>query len=458
MRISRLLKYGISSLAAAIVIWTVTVWTEWLPRPTQAQQDALALMHAPSDRVVGARNAWEMFWLLPYEIPDSARPAVLAEDLAALDARYDQSGMEAYESVADGRYPRRIPELGGTSKFCAGQESCLAAVRADPEAAEAEWQAKSSLLEASRRLADHDHFRTPHRISLSSPIPSFGSIRPVQMLDVTRQFLQGRPDEALDRLCQDTAAWRRLKGRSDSLIFEMFNASLLLRAVALYAEMRAELPRDYPLPDSCSRAFAPAQMTERQSCDVYRSEFRMFEGAMRPEMLVQGHGEGEAPSFVRAWMADMVINQQAGTARAAERFAALCATIDLPAERAGAALRSLSGQCSWMDSAFDPLGCILMDIASPAYVDYWKRDRDWEGSLRLLALAERLAAADNPAAAFEAEGALRGGFEQEVRFEQGRIAMKMLRPSPVNEPWWSLPLPGSAFPAAGSAAAGDASD
>lgn len=443
----KLLGYGFSTVAVLLVVWVIIAWNEWLPRTTQVQHDALALMNAPSDRVVGQGNAWELFWLLPYHVPEAARADVLAEDIENLDARYDRSGLDAYVSVAEGRYPRWLAKSGGRGKFCVGEQPCLGAVRADPQGAEAEWQASNELLQAGRRVADYDHFRTPHRPSLSAPIPMFGQIQPAQLLDSVRMFEQGSADEALDRLCLDTAAWRRLKGRSDSLIFEMFNAAQLRRAAVLYAELRAELPLDHPVPESCVRAFAPPQPIERQSCDIYRSEFRMLEAGMRPRMLVQGHGEGEAPAFVRTWFADLAVNQRAGAARMAEWFAAACAAIDMPAERADAAPRSGTGRCSTVEKIFDPLGCILSDIATPAYVDYWKRDRDWEASLHLLALAEQLASAEDPEAAFEAAGALRQVFEQETRFVDGRVAFKLFRPNSNSEPWWSFPLPGSAVSA-----------
>ena len=135
------------------------------------------------------------------------------------------------------------------------------------------------------------------------------------------------------------------------------------------------------------------------------------------------------------------------SARSAERFAALCAVLDTPSKQIRQAIRAGVHACGVAEKLFDPVGCILSDIASPAYTDYWKRDRDWEGSVRLVVLADALGQAADPSAAFAAAQSLRSGFEQEVRFADGRLGMRPLLVRSEPEGWWSIPLPGSAVDA-----------
>src|SRR5690606_19995715 len=96
------------------------------------------------------------------------------------------------------------------------------------------------------------------------------------------------------------------------------------------------------------------------------------------------------------------------------------------------------------ERVFDPLGCVLSAIASPAGADHWKRDRDSEGRLRLMAVADRIAGTEDPAAASDAASALRAELEADVRFHDARAAMPLMMARGDRDPWWSLPLPGSA--------------
>ncbi|MCB1553447.1 MAG: hypothetical protein KDJ14_06525 [Xanthomonadales bacterium] len=442
-----MLKYLFLAVAVLLFGWAFIQWTEWLPRITPAQQSALALMRAPPERAMGAHNAWELFWLLPFEVPEQDVRAVLDEDIRALDALADGPFKGEFSSVAEDRYPRRFPRPGGPHRICAGDAPCLTGVREDPAAAEAEWTASTSLLAAARQLGNYDHYRTPHRPSLQAPFPNLTQAQPVMLLDVALQFSRGDTQAALARHCADTLAWRQLKGHTDSLLFESVTAAHLRRATSLYADMRGELPAGVALPADCRAAFGLPRAEERQSCDVYRAEYRMLDAAMQPQMLAQGPGEPAGLDGMRRWFADIAINQKAMSARSAERFAALCAVLDTPSKQIRQAIRAGVHACGVAEKLFDPVGCILSDIASPAYTDYWKRDRDWEGSVRLVVLADALGQAADPSAAFAAAQSLRSGFEQEVRFADGRLGMRPLLVRSEPEGWWSIPLPGSAVDA-----------
>ncbi|MGE8232991.1 MAG: hypothetical protein ACN6OR_06385, partial [Stenotrophomonas sp.] len=62
-------------LVTAVLVWLVS---RWMPLP-RVQQQALELMEQPA-RLPGA-NAFEMVWLLDFDdVPDAARPALIAED------------------------------------------------------------------------------------------------------------------------------------------------------------------------------------------------------------------------------------------------------------------------------------------------------------------------------------------------------------------------------------------
>ena len=441
MTVIRAIKLGAAVIGLLLSCWALLAWSEWLPRITESQRQALAQMREGNQQAVGQRNAWQLFWLLPYQIPEAERAAVLAQDIAALDAIDIAPPPVDLQSVAEGRYPRRWAKDAPRHRFCSSEGDCLAEVRADPEAAAAELASAQGELDALNRLADYDHLQIPHRPSLASPIPPFARAVSLPLLEAALRFEQGDPTAALTGLCRNAAAWRGLKGRADNLIFEMLNVSQLMRNAQLYAQLRAELPADFALPAVCAQAFAAPRPEERQACDVYRFEFRLNESLMQPGVLEAMEGGEEWSRSIRGWGAELLINQEATLAISAENFASLCAAIPRPIKQSPELRRPADQGCGFVGRLFNPVGCILSAIGTPAYTDYWYRDRDWEGSLRLLQLADWMAEQPDPAAAFAYRPAALDSFEQPLSFADGELAIKLLKPR--SKPLWAVALPGS---------------
>jgi hypothetical protein len=430
------LKRTALALLVLGLAWVVIAWSGVLPMPSSEQRAALTLMRAPSQDAVGERNAFELFWLLPYAIPDAERERVLAEDIAALEAMHPTDG--ATLQLASSAFPRHVAKDAPKAP-CNREPGCLQHVRADPDQARAVLVAHAPLLAQLRRLGDYDHLQTPYRPSFASPLPELGLSGPLQLTEAALAFVDGQPDAAIDGLCRDLAAWRKLKGRSDSLIFEMVSLAWLQGGAQLFADMRAELPRDHPLPTTCAAAFGPPLPAQRQSCDVYRAEFSLTDRVMADtHFIASDPGLGGFSLGGRL----LPFNPEATAALMAPTYSRICAALHQPAAQWPSSNPADNKACGWVGMAFNQLGCRLFAIATPAYSDYGLRERDGEGMLHLLQLAEWLAQQEDPGSAFEQRPGQHRQFEQPVQFDAGELSIELLRPrGEVTR--WRIALPGS---------------
>ncbi|HEX5756661.1 MAG TPA: hypothetical protein VFY12_09965 [Arenimonas sp.] len=427
---------GLAVLLVPLLLWLAVVMTGLLPHISEEQAAAVSDMRSRPQQAIGERNAMELIWSLRHDVPVDHRADLLRADAEALDAWRPADG-EQPTSAAEGRYPPReaedAPELPGCDL------DCLDKVRADTAAWRAALTARQSRLEALRGLAEFDHLHTPYRPTLSSPIPAFQHTGELQVAAAALAFVDGDTDAALDGLCRSLGDWRQLKGRSDMLIADMIVLAWQRRGAKLYADIRAELPRDHPLPASCAIAFAPPRVAERSACDVWRTEFQLFDNAFRPEMLDELDGEGPVADWAMRWL----LNHEATAAMLAPRFQSICRHAELPLGDWQDNEAELS--CGWQQQLFNPVGCWMVNIATPNYRDYLRRDRDGEGILHLLQLADWLAAQSDPGAAFEQRPESLRAFEQPVSFADGELSLQLLQPRKGQDTHFRMALPGARY-------------
>ena len=103
---------------------------------------------------------------------------------------------------------------------------------------------------------------------------------------------------AFDRLCQDSATWRRLRARSDMLIQDMIGVAQMSNAAQLYAQILAEQPAGFAAP--CPEVFASLSDDELDQCAVFRMEYLVWRNSM-PQAI-----EGE-PKLQEARDSDPVV-------------------------------------------------------------------------------------------------------------------------------------------------------
>jgi hypothetical protein len=364
-------------LLGLFVAWLAAIASGVLPRLTAAEREALAQMRAPYADARGERNAFELFWLLPRNVPVAERAAVFAADMAAVDGH--RAGREL--DLPSARYPRHAEGSSSALRGCSSKPGCLAAVRADPEGVRATLAERASLLAGLDEIGTYDHLRTPHRPNFAAPIPEYQQTGPLQLARAALRHVDGDRVGALDGLCRDLSGWRRLKGRSDSLVFEMVVLAWLQGGVQLAADLRAEAPAGEPLPSECIAALAPLAKGERMSCDVFRGEFRTFDGMLAPEQMLASPAESAPFERVRAYASRFAYSAEGTRALLARHLANACAARDSPNDVANLA----PPQCGFEARVFNPIGCVLSEVAMADYGRYHQREREFDTLARRLA-------------------------------------------------------------------------
>lgn len=444
-------------LLLLIVCVAGSVWgLSRLAGPTDAQKAARALMEDPP---MTGRNAFGALWLLPYEIPEAQREAVLAEDLRRFRAAGTPGPDAAIMAVssAEGRFPQTGLSADDAALFCGGSGGCLGKVAADRDRYAALVARHAGLIDRAEALSGYDHIAHPTSETLIDVI-----LPPYQhgKLPATRYallFVDGRRDEAFDGTCRAIATWRRLGARSDNLIARMIGIAYAADVHGtLFAEMLAEVPRDHPLPASCTQAFAPISDDELSMCRAMRGEFRFLQAALR-EARRRGLDGDEGP-LARIFQT-LYFDVETTEADRAEDLAWHCGDearkrmrADLPVSSPAPEKDLFRFQC-----IANAAGCILARIAAPPFETYSLKVQDANAKLRLLALLVRLRADSTDARPFA----------ERLRAHAGEVGSAQRRPLPAaggrslhlrmfdpqKSETWSLPLPPYFQAAAGKDAA-----
>lgn len=361
---------------AGLLVALVGLWlASRLLGATPAQRAALETMQAPW--TPPGRNAFDAVWLLCWDVPADAEAAIVAQDMATLEAA--RAPITGFVSAA-ALYPDLRPARG-TMRGCQPREpDCLAQVRADLPAHAALVDANATLIARIQALSQYDHYRSKLPLRQDAPLPEFGNAG-LPLTAHAVHFAQGRHALALDGACRDIATWRRLGANSDSLIVRMLGVSLATEGHGrLLADMLQALPPDQPLPASCAAALSPPRVEEADLCRAMRGEFAQVSAFMRT-MADPAQPTGQ-------WPSRLLFDIDATLALQAQGMAAACSDAtrdalihDLPAPLpAGRRRMWLRLEC-----AANPTGCILADIAAPAYVQYQHRAQDQNARLQLLA-------------------------------------------------------------------------
>ncbi|MGH8123016.1 MAG: hypothetical protein ACREPT_09625 [Rudaea sp.] len=216
------------------------------------------------------------------------------------------------------------------------------------------------------------------------------------------QFADGDHAGALDGVCRNANTWRRLHAATNSSVGDMMSIPEAGKAIRLFAEMLAASPADERIPPSCADAFRPIEAADVDRCAELSSEFAVSESMTREiSSAKQSYLERVFSWFVfdpvqtDAWRAEQ-LTLHCGEA-ASRRLLAdkVIGPDDVPHP-----LRRL-------ECIVDVTGCLLAEIAAPAYVDYDKHLLDYAAHLRLAATLLWLRESPNAPAA-----SLKERFEQ----------------------------------------------
>jgi len=367
---------GTGLLVAVLVLAALWTWSR-LRGPTPAQRAALELLEAPT--AFEGRNAFDAIWVLPYDVPDADIAAVVDLDMRALvEATAGAHDAPLAFSTGAARYPdlRPISSAEGVGPCGIREADCLGKVERAPDEHAALVRANARLIERIERLSEFDHYAARWPADLRIPFPEFTLLKwPLTAHAV--EFVQGDRMQAVEATCRDLATWRRLGTHSDILIVRMLGIALATDGYgALLAGMLAALPRDTALPDSCEAALAAPVAADASICPAMRGEFAWSTGATASLPEMRAH---------TAW-SWLVLDRDGFRALLAEQMVAPCLMQDTaPAsdQRLAAAATPVP---AWrrFECIANSAGCILGDIAGPAYASYAWRAQDHHARLQLL--------------------------------------------------------------------------
>jgi hypothetical protein len=333
---SRLLLVFIVFILAIAAIWAYGRLTS----PTPEQEAAIALMQ--QDTVAEGENGFELMMALPPG-PEGGLPASL---------RCDQ------------------------------RASCIAAIEAQPEASAAAIEAAREHLQAAARALRAPVFRNLRNVGTPgvSDLPPY---EPVTSIDALRalQFSSGQALEALDATCTDTLGAVRWATNPDVLIDAMIGIAIVQQNAHLIADMRARAPAD-PLPPSCTAlAEPPDAASEGTMCSALRGEWR-YQRRLFPELQRQMEASDE-------WhwskpISPLVNDVDWQLAVSAQQFASACSEEARAAASNDRIFAMRAPETRWVDRVAFANSAVLMDIASPAYSDYFERQLDFVAQRRVL--------------------------------------------------------------------------
>ena len=456
----RILKWLAGAALAFVLFSTAVYLVSRAMGPTRAEREALARVDAPV--AYGRHDGFSALWSLGYDVPPGEQAAVLAEDVRRATA-LPPAGMPGSGTFAPWRSAREDwPRLGGSGAgdpgWCRAREAgCLDRVGAGPGKVAALPEPNAPALERVEALTSFDHFRSPFPPREEIPFPEYQQlVRPAT--HAAWRFSQGDVDAGLSGACSGISRGRTLVAAGDSLIGSMMGAALIQGNTTLLAEMLAELPRDRALPAPCAEAFAAVVPLQEGVCRTMLSEGRFMAATFRSQLTGTMASEAAKRKFP-GWTLRLLFDPERAAARTAPTFAWYCG------DEAGGLLaqdRPLHDPTPppsrWsLACASNYIGCILSDIARPAYGDYGRRLQDADARLRTMAALLWLRTQEGPidAVALERLPATMRSPARPLQLDAttGTLATAVYGKPTVDDSGagaWSVPLPASRLQSAGA--------
>ncbi len=387
----RVIRWSAFAVVALVVIAGLLWTASRLSGPTDAQREAIALLERPSAPV--GDDAFAALWLLPYDVPMAELESVARADTARLAAQphlrvapgaWAPEAYRAFTTSAKGRYQNLEPSAQDIELMYKARESgCLARVRSDVQAYTALAERNARLFDRIAALSTYDFIRSPILDRIDVPLPGYVSGGRATTGHAVA-FVTGDKSAALEATCRDMTTWRRLGNHSDTLIARMIGIAFSTDANGrLLADMLAELPRDAAIPGTCTKALVPMPPSETLLCNAMRGEFQFSNASIRA--MAPDPKQGAAAFALQQATMGLLFDPEKMRASTAVRFAAFCSddalsriAADLPPEHRE------PDSLARLDCVANAIGCILSDMAGPAYTEYAARAQDQAARIQLL--------------------------------------------------------------------------
>lgn len=382
--IVKLIKWMLLLILGIVLIFLLNIAWHRLRGPSEEERSALAIVDVPVEMPQG-RNAFAMTWLFAKDVDDAD-----IERLAAIDVEYAKTHKQLNgdeQKFPSAELPGLDEPKSNSPALCSSTpEDCLAVVRKSPESTRALLAAHDQLLQRAASLEDYDFLYNefPPVLGMPSTHAVYNLLsQRLRISQLALMFEDGSHSDALAGVCSNLSMWRRFGTDNRSMIQTMLAVSRRDAAIELFASMLAELKPGETLPAECSAALVPLAADEVSLCSSMLGEFDYADevfgsmSATAPVDEQKGWLETNAQpllfdvSRTRAWRATK-------TAPFCEPDVAMQLLQDQSFE-----LPTL--EIDWFDCQANMIGCILVRVASPGYIDYVERLLDSAAHLRLAA-------------------------------------------------------------------------
>ncbi len=376
-------------LVAVMILLASRLWPL-----SAAQKRALAALEAPRD--LPGTNAYATLATLAMEGTPAQRQARVdayvadyARWHAGFRARMIESGGEGGADAM-----QAMPQLAGVAEaalphdpaLCRNGTGCLAKVRAQPQVVAAALLPQATVLARMDELAAHGHYLSPLPLDAATPVPALQPLF-VPLSAHALAHVQGDSARALAGLCRDAGIGRMLLDHGENLLTGMVGGAMLAANAELFADVLAELPVDTPLPATCATALAPLSPRQASNCASLQGEFAMIRDGymLTGEMTRTGLDLAGEEWWATPATAKFFYNRDKSVARSAETLGHACLPDTLQAIAEDLPMPAMPVPSVWrLECAANAVGCILSNIAGPAYSRYGQRQQDVAAQLRLL--------------------------------------------------------------------------
>ncbi len=365
--------------ALVVLVIVLAVLFAWFRVRGPSAEQRLALDSLQKDRrPAHGHNAFPLLWYMRYDVPDADIDARMPADIEEVSKRLaaGDSGTIPFEPSAP-----KLPEPKfDDPDLCQTRASdCLGHVTAQPELTRAALGKYARTLARAQAIEQADFLWSDFPADFRAPLDfRFPVAQHLRLSALALQFRDGDRAGALEGVCRNANAWRRLHGGTNSLIGNMISIVSTDGAIRLFAEMLAALPAGEPIPSACAEAFRPIEASDVDRCAEMAREFAIADNSMASSLR-------KAHSVWERFVSWTLFDPEQTSASRAEGFASYCGD--------AAARRMLADKGVDPGSPLKPsrgvgcienlLGCVLTQIAAPAYVDYDARVLDFLAHIRL---------------------------------------------------------------------------
>jgi hypothetical protein len=366
------------ALLVLIVVVAVVFAAYRIRGPSFEQRAALDLLQQDR-RPDHGRNAFPLLWFMGYDVADEDLDAHMAVDVAEVRKRL-AAGDEAIQFVPSAsKLPQPSNDDAGPCQTL--ENDCLHHVTEKAELTRSTLKTYARLLARAQSLEHADFLWIEFPADYRTPMGMY-SVLPqnLWLSSLALQFVDGDHVGALDGVCRNARTWRRLRAATNSLIGDMVLIRYADGAIRLFGEMLAASSSDEAIPPSCMDAFRPIEAADVDRCAELSTERAVSENVMREISSTR------QPYWKRVF-SQLIFDPRQTVAWGAEQFTPYCGE--------AASRRLLADKTIDLNAVPHPLrrlecitsvtGCILTEIATPAYVGYDKRILDYAAHLRLAA-------------------------------------------------------------------------